>query len=84
MKILWLNVDITEIVSHTFLTKLSCTVWKFQDFTATLILHADIFGRFQRVKNSILTILEASNSDFFGNFILEMSKIPKNTKLRAA
>ena len=38
----------------------------------------------RRSKNAILTILEALNVDFWNNFTLSMSKIPKNSKFRAA
>ena len=39
------------------------SVWKFSDFPTILILH-EIFVSFLKVKNCILTILEASNIDF--------------------
>ena len=35
-------------------------------------------------KTAVLIILEVLNVDFWKNFTLEMSKVPKNTKFRAA
>ena len=43
-----------------------------------------IVADFRRLKTAILTILEALNFDIQENSYLEMSKIGKNAKIRAA
>ena len=55
-----------------------CTVWKFSNFSATLIFREINFGRVQKIKGATLTILKALNFDFWKHFTLEMSKVPKN------
>ena len=52
-------------------------------FHANLILR-EILAYFRRCKTAILTILEAENFDLWKHFSLEMSKIPNNSKFRAA
>ena len=43
-----------------------------------------ILADFRRSKSAFLTILEALNFDFWKNVTLEMSKVPENSKFRAA
>ena len=42
-----------------------------------------ILADFRRSKTTVLTIMIALNFEFWKNFTLEMSKVPKNAKLRA-
>ena len=43
-----------------------------------------IYADIRISKTAVLTILKPLNCDFWKNFTLEMSKVPKNTKFRAA
>ena len=43
-----------------------------------------ILADFKRSKTAVLAILEAFNFDFWKNFTLELSIVPKNMKFRAA
>ena len=61
---------------YSILSKSNSMTWKFKDFSATQILREINLGWFQKVKNCC-----------FNNFMilnLKMSKIPKNSKSRAA
>ena len=59
------------------------TEWKFSKSPATLILHEINFSWFQKVKNAISTILEASNFDFWKIFTLENVKTPQKFKFQS-
>ena len=57
-----------------------CTVWKFSNFSATLIFREINFGRVQKIKGATLTILKALNFDLWKNFTLENIKSSQNQK----
>ena len=58
-------------------------MWKIGNFTATLILREINFGSFQKVKNCRFNNFGGFEFGFMEK-TLEMSKVPKNSKVRAA
>ena len=65
----------TDIESLTLISYFNSTVWKFSNFSATLILRIN-FGWFHKVKNC--HFLEALHFYLWRNLTLENVKSPKN------
>ena len=88
------SVEITEIYSHTFLTKISwnqclysrsyqSTLWKFQDFSVFQILREINFWESRSTKSAILTHLEAPKLDFYLILDILKTKIYKINQIQS-